>query len=66
MLTAILITAALVIAVGALALCRAAGKENRGPDLGWAKEYKKGKNIAIWCDNNCAMCAEKTFCKLKD
>lgn len=68
MLTAILITTSLVIAVIIYALCRASSKCSRVEEqesYKWAKKWneQRGKDI---CDNDCTWCSNNQFCKLKD
>lgn len=64
MITAILITTAIVIAVMVLALCKAAGRADKimeEENIKWARKWNEQ-----WCDDNCATCEENDNCKFSE
>lgn len=70
MLTAIILTTAIVIAVGAYACCKVSGRVSRieeDESYKWAVKWNKQRELEkTWCDNNCNTCEENDNCMFSE
>lgn len=68
MLTAIILTTALVIAVVIYSIMRTSGRCSRREEresIEWARKWNEARQHDI-CDNDCLWCDNNQFCKVKD